>query len=318
MQRPVISPDLSLGVVEELPELPSGSLGLCRGGLQYVLRMLLPADDRLAAAARNQDAVIEALEGWIGRLARVDDSARFHRRLARILGDQEQTSRRTAEVGRRTLARRLADLSSSDAAALADVAIAQLELARRLERLLQEMDRSLDRSGTQAAAVALVIDEARRRAVAAEMRDAAERISRNHLGQAAAGQKRIARDLRAILDLAAKPGPSGTESGEDIGDRNGDRPKTPADGQAENDRPGTTPGTPTGRKSNDGEQHKPDRQRTRERMIRLWGELPPQIQEKLMQAPIEDFPPKYERLIEEYFRRLATGGGEGRGGEKND
>ena len=40
----------------------------------------------------------------------------------------------------------------------------------------------------------------------------------------------------------------------------------------------------------------------------LWGELPPQARQTMRNAPVEDVLPKYQELIEEYFRRLSRGG----------
>lgn len=38
---------------------------------------------------------------------------------------------------------------------------------------------------------------------------------------------------------------------------------------------------------------------------RHWGQLPEHARQQMRQAPFEEFPPKYELLIEEYFRRLS-------------
>ncbi len=43
----------------------------------------------------------------------------------------------------------------------------------------------------------------------------------------------------------------------------------------------------------------------RELAKRLWGELPDREREQLLQTPIEKLLPKYETMIEQYFRRLA-------------
>ena len=74
----------------------------------------------LAAAAGQQDAVIAALEQWLGQLARWQSYGRFHREIAQLLREQEELTRRTAEVGRRTLAQDLRDLGPQDAAELND------------------------------------------------------------------------------------------------------------------------------------------------------------------------------------------------------
>jgi len=45
--------------------------------------------------------------------------------------------------------------------------------------------------------------------------------------------------------------------------------------------------------------------RRRELMRRLWGHLPEKVREQMLNAPVEQFLPKYEKLIENYFRRLS-------------
>ena len=54
-----------------------------------------------------------------------------------------------------------------------------------------------------------------------------------------------------------------------------------------------------------GKARKPDIEETRAAMSRLWGELPARARQQMLQSPVEEFSPKYEVLIEEYFRRLA-------------
>ena len=271
-----------------------------QGGLRRVA-------DSLAAAVENQNAVIATLELWIDRLTRSDGYGRFHLQLGLLLLDQQDVAERTAAIGRRTLARQLRDLPPQDAAKLGAAAAAQLELAQRTDRLLQEYVGQVDNLS--------YLDEIRRRAVAATMLAVADRIRLNQVGQAAAGQKRIVRDLREILGLAADRGRTETSTGDSIGESKDDRQETPTESRAENGRPGTEPGKATERKSPG---RKADMERTRARMMRLWGELPPHVREQMLQSPVEDFPPKYELMIEEYFRRLAEERGEMRGerGEK--
>jgi hypothetical protein len=40
----------------------------------------------------------------------------------------------------------------------------------------------------------------------------------------------------------------------------------------------------------------------------VWGHLPPKIRDQMQSGLIEEFLPKYERLIEEYYSRLAEEG----------
>jgi hypothetical protein len=161
----------------------------------------------LAAAAKRQDAIIAAIERQIAQLARWDGYRRLHRELGQLIRDQDDAARRTSEVGRRTLALDFRDLSSQDAADLQTAAARQLELARLLDRLLQEADAAiveLQKTDALAAdAVADALDRARRLAIAGQMRAAAGQIAQNQIGQAAAAQKQILQDLREVLDVLA-------------------------------------------------------------------------------------------------------------------
>ena len=53
-------------------------------------------------------------------------------------------------------------------------------------------------------------------------------------------------------------------------------------------------------------------------MKRLWGVLPKRAREQMQVLPVEEFPPKYERQIEDYFRRLADEGREDRGERRGE
>ncbi len=59
------------------------------------------------------------------------------------------------------------------------------------------------------------------------------------------------------------------------------------------------------RPAGDGQARKPDRREIRAMIKRVWGGLPERARRQMLQSPVEEFPPKYEVLIEEYFRRLS-------------
>lgn len=48
----------------------------------------------------------------------------------------------------------------------------------------------------------------------------------------------------------------------------------------------------------------------RARLLKAWGHLPPKLREQLMNATLDEFLPAYERLIEDYYKRLAEDGAE--------
>ncbi len=259
----------------------------------------------LAAAGKHQDAVIVSIERMIGQLARWDSYRTFPREIGQLLRDQEDAARRTSELGRRTLTQELRDLSPQDVADLKAVAGRQLELARLLDRILQKMAQAggelRENDPSTASTIAGALDQARRLGVSGQMRSAGQRIQRNQIGQAAAGQKQIGRDLREVLDILtaanqSEPTISRTPTG-------AAQPKpSTSDGQPSGEGPDIS-GSP--RPAGDGKVHKPDMDEMRAVMKRLWGELPEHARQQMLQSPVEEFPPKYELLIEQYFRKLA-------------
>ncbi len=161
----------------------------------------------LASAITQQEAVIASIEQMLGQLAKSDAYRRFLREMAVLLRQQEDVARRTAEVGRRTLTQEIRDLAPKDLADLTRAAEQQLELARSLDRLLQETEQpGADSTHNNAAIVAALSDSlalARRLAVGMQMRSVGQQIEQNHIGQAAGGQKRIALDLQQVLAVLA-------------------------------------------------------------------------------------------------------------------
>ena len=109
----------------------------------------------------------------LGQLRQWEDYRRFHRDVAQLLRQQEELARNAAEMGRRTLTKELEDLSPEEAAELKVLGGRQLELARRLDRIEQEMEQSLgelrQNDPLAAATVADALDEARRLALTAAM-----------------------------------------------------------------------------------------------------------------------------------------------------
>jgi hypothetical protein len=155
-------------------------------------------------------------------------------------------------------------------------------------------------------------------AIAGQMREAAGRIRRTDSGPATqALQKRILAELeelfrqanQAASTAAAKPAQAGEPKAASGPDKQG---KT---GQTETAaKPGSqpSPGQTTSGQKVPGTQGGDSRSRI-SMLRRVWGDLPERDREELLQLqPPEEFLPKYELLIEAYFRRLAEGQGSGK------
>jgi len=184
--------------------------------------------------------------------------------IAELLRGQEDAIQNLADLSRRTLGRDRRELAPPEAAALGELAGRQIELAESLDSTLRAME-----SANGAAPTVEALQRARESALAGRMRAAAEQIERNQVGQAAAGQKQIAADLREILAVLAgeKQASGGRPAGE---------PLLAPEGGA-----------------------------IHAAIQRHWGDLPERLRQRLRRPPVEDYPPQYEKLIAEYYRRLA-------------
>jgi hypothetical protein len=87
--------------------------------------------------------------------------------------------------------------------------------------------------------------------------------------------------------------------------------RTPASSAAKKpgSKPGNKPSEKPARESSqrppDKKTAKPDPAEMRNLIKDLWGELPQNVREQMLQNPAEQFVPQYESMIEEYYRRLA-------------
>lgn len=145
--------------------------------------------------------------------------------------------------------------------------------------------------------------------VARQMRVAEELIAGNDSGPRAQElQERIVADLDRLLEQARRRAkrikPSSAQS-QQIAARppiDGPRPQQGNGGKKPTDKPAVT----SSQQSGNGKTRKPDMKQMRKLMEQLWKvELPQREREQMMPLLREEFLPKYERLIEEYFRRLS-------------
>ncbi|HIQ20806.1 MAG TPA: hypothetical protein EYH34_06185, partial [Planctomycetes bacterium] len=161
----------------------------------------------LAAAGQHQDAVIATLEELLGQLSRWADYRRFHRHLSQLLREQEAVSDRTTQLARSTLAQEVDDLPPHQVAELRTAARDQRELARRLDRILQEMSQAVEKirdvDPLAADNIADAVYEARQQAVSAQMQSAGSHVAANRMGQAMRLQETVREGLRQMLDILA-------------------------------------------------------------------------------------------------------------------
>ncbi|MBN1590000.1 MAG: hypothetical protein JW888_10830 [Pirellulales bacterium] len=159
----------------------------------------------LVTIGAGQDEVIASLERLSNQWNQWNDYRRFHRRWIQLLRRQELLVQRTNSLGRDLLGKTAEDVSPETAARLRSVADDQLELARHLDQLLQEMDQSCktlaDFAPLATETISHAIARSRELDIASRMRAAGNAAARNRLGRATTLQAGILADLRDILDL---------------------------------------------------------------------------------------------------------------------
>ncbi len=166
--------------------------------------------------------------------------------------------------------------------------------------LLERLERKL---GGAAAAE----DENPLLTIARNMCEVEKRIAQNDSDKGTQDlQKKIVDDLDKLIKKAKKSCKSGSsQSAQQQASRR--RPVgQPKPKQNTGSKPGRRPASTSNQRPQGGGQvEKVDMDRMRAVIKKLWGELPQHQREQMLQLPIEEFLPKYQRMIEEYFRRLA-------------
>ena len=139
------------------------------------------------------------------------------------------------------------------------------------------------------------------------MRSAGRRLAKSDLSEnTRVLQKQIVRELDQLIVSARKqpkqqPGGADPEAGrrprESV-----DQPPRP---DPQTDDPAQSRGSESQPRLDGTPVDSPARDQIETLLKKVWGYLPPQEQEQLLNTSVEDFLPKYKTLIEEYFKRLA-------------
>ncbi|NIL96932.1 MAG: hypothetical protein GTO53_05500 [Planctomycetales bacterium] len=160
---------------------------------------------QLNEAGQHQDQVIAQLEETLVDLQRWDNYRRFASDLATLQDAQDKIHDQTDNLRQRTLGRDLKQLAAQDRADLKKLANRQMELARRFDKILQNMDQSArnfaEPDPLAAAAISDATHYARQKGIGNQLRSAGQNVERNQVGQATAGQQAASRDLKEMQDI---------------------------------------------------------------------------------------------------------------------
>lgn len=133
-------------------------------------------------------------------------------------------------------------------------------------------------------------------AIGERMRSVEARIAQGDTsGTTQALQRQIIDELAKLVEQANKKDRSGSKSGNGRGSQSGSVGGNP------------TPGPPqdSANRLDSGEKERVDTADVQDVLQRYWGHLPEKMREQMQSTLSEEFLPKYQRVIEEYYKRLA-------------
>jgi hypothetical protein len=161
----------------------------------------------LSLAGQHQDQVIRSLEQLSAELAEWDNYRRFYRDIGQLRREQESVSASTAELGKATLSKDLRDLTPQQQADLEKLAQRQQDLARQLERATQQMkeigNQLAESDPLAAETIADAVAHAESAGLGQRMRQGAEQLKQNQMGQSLQQQEAIGAQLQEMLDILA-------------------------------------------------------------------------------------------------------------------
>ncbi|NOY30368.1 MAG: hypothetical protein GXP28_09390 [Planctomycetes bacterium] len=238
-----------------------------------------PESTTIAALAERQQTVIKTLQQAI-------DSLSLENELAKFESDLAQIEARQRELANRSQREILNDQPQADKQASLD----QNQLSRQFAKLVMQMSRAMENSGSLSDVVSL----ARDLAVQTTMRAAADHLAQQQIGKAAALQQASSDHLRQLRERLVTPreDPPKSSSPADPGDQ--------PEGQGEAGTKPNPPSSPTRQNQN-----RSTEETTTQLINDLWGNLPQRQREQILQPLSETFLPKYAEAIEAYFRELA-------------
>lgn len=145
-----------------------------------------------------------------------------------------------------------------------------------------------------------------------QMREVEQRLRRNERDDSLKPrQEEIVRQLDELLQQMKQQQQqqSKSSSKKPSQGQSQSRQDTPQPGQQQQQAGQKQQGDKPAQDSNDDlkrrQAEKVDMAKMQEMLKDIWGQLPPRLREQMMQAGVEKFVPKYELLIEEYFKALA-------------
>lgn len=163
----------------------------------------------LDAVRQGQESVVEGLDALLRDLGRWRNQRELESEIEELIARQKNLNRDTADVGKRTLSRPSSDLTLQEQADLARLAERQMQQAERLEKFSDALGSAAAAGENDERNSSEVFTDTQQRldqqAASVKMRDVAERLKSNRIGDAAGTQQSVLRDLEELEQMLKQP-----------------------------------------------------------------------------------------------------------------
>jgi hypothetical protein len=261
---------------------------------------------QLQAAAEREDHVVRALERIVGTLSQSDALSRIARQLTQLRAEEQRLATNTEDL-------HLKAIGQSNPSAVSDRAAAQqlhgeqLDLARQFDKLQSALEaaNAATTSDQQDAAPPLAdaASTARRLAIGSRMREAAAHLAQLRFSRASQSEQQVVDALDELLNSLPREdagrGPNQT-AGQSENNSTRGQPSLAVAGTTANPSAASSQGS---RAASDASF--PASANVEQALRHVWGHLPDKTREQLQAPSSEQFLPKYQRLIEQFYQRLA-------------
>jgi hypothetical protein len=159
-------------------------------------------NDALNSVSGDQKEAIRSLRGILSDLSRWRNERNLNADLRGLSSDQQALSTATAEVGQKTLTRSQAELTDQERADLAKLSSRQQQVADDVDAFRERLKETIEEAATSQPDVAEAFQKAlemiEESALSGEMRQAANDLNRNRIGDAVSAQQKIVETMRKI------------------------------------------------------------------------------------------------------------------------
>ena len=158
--------------------------------------------EALDSVSNDQKEAIRSLRGLLSDLSQWRNERNLNADLRGLTSDQQELSQATAEVGQKTLTRSQAELTDQERADLAKLSARQQQVADDVDAFREQLQESIaDTAETQpevAKAFEKALETIEQSGLSGEMRQAANDLNRNRVGDAVSAQQKFVETMRKI------------------------------------------------------------------------------------------------------------------------